>query len=149
MNIAIGTDHRGFALKELIKHMSFDKPVSWIDVGSYNTERSDYPLFAQKVCQLILSNQVQYGVLLCATGIGMSIAANRFTGIRAALVWDKTIAQLSKEEENANILVLPAEYIAPEQAQNMIALWLTAAFKGGRYQERIEQVNTLNDKFQM
>ena len=139
MKIAIGTDHRGFLHKEFIKqHMH---TIEWIDVGTHNQERTDYPIFADKVVQLMQDGQVEAGILLCASGGGMAIAANRHKHMYAVVAWNEEIAQQSKQEDNSNILVLPSDFISGEQAVNMIAIWLAQEFKGGRYAERIAMID--------
>lgn len=143
--IAIGTDHRGFAIKnELIKHDQIaDYTITWLDHGAYTSERSDYPIFAQMVCHSMIKGEAQFGVLLCGTGIGMAIAANRFNMIYAALVWNEEIAQKSRQDDNANVLVLPADYISSDQAVAMIDAWLAASFKGGRYATRVGMLDVI------
>ena len=139
MKIAIGTDHRSFLHKEFIKqHM---QNVEWIDVGTHNEERTDYPIFADKVVQLILNHEVSAGVLLCASGGGMAIAANRYKHIYAAVAWNDEIARICKQDDNANVLVLPSDFVSYENAVNMIDIWLAQEFKGGRYAERIAMLD--------
>jgi ribose 5-phosphate isomerase B len=138
MKIAIGTDHRGFKLKNYI--IDSLKDIEWEDVGCFSEERCDYPIYAKKVCELILKNKVQYGILLCGTGVGMAIAANRFKEIYAALAWNHIIAKLSKEDDNANIIVLPADFITKNDSLEMIKAWLDTNFKGGYYLERIKML---------
>jgi len=139
MKIAIGTDHRGFLHKEFIKqHMS---DIEWVDVGAYNQERTDYPLFAHKVVELMLSYQVDAGILLCASGGGMAIAANRYKHIYAVVAWNVEIARQCKQEDNANILVIPADFVSAEETVCMIKEWLGQEFKGGRYAERIAMID--------
>lgn len=139
MKIAIGTDHRGFAHKEFIKqHM---RDIEWVDVGTHSEERTDYPIFADKVVQLMLNNTVQAGVLLCASGSGMAIAANRHKHIYAAVAWNVEIARLCKQEDNANILVLPSDFVSCDDSVEMIQQWLALEFKGGRYAERIKMID--------
>jgi len=101
MKIAIGADHNGFAAKKYIQQQLPD--IDWLDVGTFNEERTDYPIFAKKVSKAILNGEAQEGVLLCGTGVGMAIAANRFPGIYAGLAWNEEIARLSKEDDNVNI----------------------------------------------
>jgi ribose 5-phosphate isomerase B len=145
MKLAIGTDHRGFALKEqLIKQHRFaDVDVTWFDQGTMSTERTDYPPYAAKVCRLVLDKQVDGGLLLCGSGVGMSIAANRFRGIFAALAWNEQIARLSKRDDNANILVLPADVLTIQQATSLISIWLATPFAGNEYQRRLDMVDRL------
>jgi ribose 5-phosphate isomerase B len=139
MNIAIGTDHRGFLHKEFIKkHMT---EYEWNDVGTYDQERTDYPIYAEKVVQLFLHKQVDYGVLLCSTGIGMAIAANRYKGIYSAVVWNEEIARQAKAEDNINMLVLPSDFVSFEQSVSIIQTWLSTSFKGDRYQERLAMID--------
>lgn len=143
LRIAIGTDHRGFEHKNVIQNgVSLEqKHIEWIDVGCFSTERTDYPHFAFDVVQLMKDKKADLGILLCGTGVGMAIAANRFEGMRAGVVWNEITAQRAKEEDNVNILTLPADYITPEQAVKLVIVWLNAQFKEGRYQERIEMIN--------
>ena len=139
MKIAIGTDHRGFLHKEFIKkNMS---KYEWNDVGTYDQERTDYPIYAEKVIQLFLNDKIDCGVLLCSTGIGMAIAANRYKGIYAAVVWNEEIARQSKAEDNINILVLPSDFVSFEQSVLIIQTWLTTDFRGGRYEERLRMID--------
>jgi ribose 5-phosphate isomerase B len=140
MKIAIGTDHRGFLHKEFItQHMHH---IEWIDVGTYDQERTDYPLFADKVVHLMHTKVVDYGILLCASGGGMAIAANRHRNIYAVVAWNEEIARQCKQEDNANILVLPSDFVSHEDAVMMIQQWLAQEFKGGRYAERINMIDT-------
>jgi ribose 5-phosphate isomerase B len=139
MKIAIGADHRGFLHKEFIKeHM---RSIEWVDVGTHTTERTDYPIFADKVVQLMLDGVVGSGVLLCASGGGMAIAANRYKHMYAVVAWNDEIAKQCKLEDNANILVIPSDFVSCEHAVNMIDLWLAQEFKGGRYAERIAMID--------
>lgn len=139
MKIAIGSDHRGFALKQYIKSVS-DLPL--IDVGSFSDDRVDYPVYVRLVCDLIIKKEATVGILLCASGIGMSIAANRFKHIYGALAWNEQVARAAKEDDNANILIIPAEYVSHQDALRMIDAWLKASFKQGRYLDRIELIDT-------
>ena len=145
MNIAIGADHRGFVLKNGIKNsltdMSGNKQISWLDVGCFSDVYCDYPIAAKHVVDAIRKGQADLGVLLCGTGVGMSIAANRFARIYAALVWTEELARMSREHDNANIIVLPADYLTLEQSSDMIRAWLTATFQGGRHQHRIDEID--------
>lgn len=143
IKIAIASDHRGFEHKAVIqKGVSIsESKIEWIDVGCFSAERTDYPPFAYEAVQLIKNGNADLGVLLCGSGVGMTIAANRFSHIYAALVWDTITAVRAKEEDKANVLSLPADYITPEQAVAMVIAWLGAEFLQGRYQERIAMVD--------
>lgn len=138
MKISIGADHRGYALKESIKD-SFD--YAWIDVGTDSDERADFPRYAQLVVKNILEGKAEHGILICGSGVGMSIAANRHKGIYAALCWSPTVARAAREHDNANILALPADYITADAARQIVQSWLQAEFLGGRYQARLEQID--------
>ena len=139
MKISIGADHRGFALKtRIVDH--FDEH-EWLDVGCYAPQRTDYPLFAKRVCQDVLDGTADRGVLLCGSGVGMSVAANRHPKIYAALCWNAEIARMAREDDGTNVLVLPADFVDVETAFNMLDIWLTAEFKGGLYQRRLEMID--------
>ncbi|HZW61052.1 MAG TPA: RpiB/LacA/LacB family sugar-phosphate isomerase [Candidatus Babeliales bacterium] len=145
MNIAIATDHRGFEHKEYIKqHLVISEfTINWIDVGTNSTERTDYPIYAQRACEAFKQQKAEKAILLCGSGVGMSIVANRFHKVYAALVWDEETARRAIEEDNANMLVLPADFISPEKSVIMIRTWLTSSFLHGHYQMRINEINAL------
>ena len=142
MHIAIGSDHRGFLLKQYLIQDTFSQEIRWHDVGCYSLDICDYPIFAQKVCKLLLHESIDYGVLICGSGIGMSIAANRFRGIYAALAWNVDIARASKEDDNANILVFPADFISLQDGHDMMESWLNAVFKGGHHADRLIMIDS-------
>ncbi|MDR3646614.1 MAG: ribose 5-phosphate isomerase B [Candidatus Babeliales bacterium] len=139
MRIAIGADHRGFQLKEFIKEQFSE--ITFNDVGAFDNERSDYPEFTLRVCVELLQGSADLAILICGTGVGMSIAANRFSGIYAGLAWNEEIAKLNKEHDNANILILPADFVTNENAIKIINSWLNAEFLGGRHKERLEMID--------
>lgn len=144
LKIAIGSDHRGYIYKAVIQQgVSLEtKRIEWIDVGCFSQERTDYPIFAYEVVQAIKTGKADRGILLCGSGIGMAVAANRFSKIYAAVVWDTLTAARAKEEDNANVLSLPTDFITPEQSVEMVIVWLNAQFLGDRYQKRIEMIDT-------
>ena len=139
--MAIGSDHRGLLYKQTIKKLL--KLYQWTDVGTYQAERTDFPGYANKVVQLIQSKEVAEGVLLCGSGNGMAITANRHKGIYAALAFNSEIAVLSRQHNNANILVIPSDFVSLEMALAMITAWQEAKFLDGRYQERIDMIDAL------
>lgn len=145
MKIAIGADHRGFEIKEIIKDsMTLQSDdVIWVDVGAFNTESSDYPVFAQAVCEEILNGWVDRGVLLCGTGVGIAMAANRYKKIYAALAWNREVARLSREHDFANVLVLPADYMSGEYAVACVRAWLQAEPLEDRHMARVEMIDRL------
>ena len=142
--IALGADHRGFALKQqLLKIPHYgDHTITWKDVGTDSDTRTDYPLYTRRVVNLLLKGQVDYGILTCGSGIGVSIAANRYKGIYAGIVWNETLARLATEHDNVNVLILPADYISIELAKACIGTWLSAEFKKGRYLDRLNMIDT-------
>lgn len=143
ITIAIGTDHRGYMLKEALVMVSMlgDFEIVWEDAGTYSGERTDYPEYAQKVSDLVLDKQADCGVLLCATGIGMAIAANRNPGIYAGLVWNVATAKLAKEHDHCNVLVLPSDYVTQVEAREMITAWLMATQLNGVYAQRVAMLD--------
>ncbi len=145
MRIAIGADHRGFEHKNYIKEQVNipDKTIDWIDVGCFDAQYCDYPEFAILVAQSMKQKKADWGVLICGSGIGMAITANRFNEIYAALVWNEEVACLSKEHDKANVLVLPSDFVTLEQSVTMVQRWLIAEFLGGRYQKRIDMIDAL------
>jgi len=139
MKISIGADHRGYSLKNaLIKHFA---KLEWADVGAFDKKRSDYPVFAQKVCQSILKKKAKRGILICGSGVGMVIAANRYPKIYATLCWNSEIARVARQDDGSNVLVLPSDFITKSQAIAIVEAWLAAPFKGGHYQERLDMVD--------
>jgi ribose 5-phosphate isomerase B len=139
MKISIGADHRGFELKQAI--IKAFAQIDWLDVGTHSTQRTDYPVVARAVCEQILTDEATRGILLCGSGVGVSIAANRHPGIYAALCWNAELARTAREDDNANILVLPADYLTTDQACDMVRAWLEATFKGGHYQKRLDMID--------
>lgn len=150
ITIAIGSDHRGFLLKKfLLTQSSFGgNSIRWLDYGCDSLERTDYPLYAQLVCEAILTKKTSLGILLCGNGVGMSIAANRYKKIYAALVWNALMAVTSKEDDNSNILSIPSDYMTEHEAVISITAWLNAEFKKGRYLQRLELLDkSISDDF--
>ena len=141
MKIAIGSDHRGFELKNHLIISMCGAEIVWVDTGCQSAHSCDFPLFAQAVAKQVQDKTVDAGVLLCGSGIGMSIAANRFKNVYAALAWNVDVARSSKEHDNANILVLPVDYISEQEAIAMINAWKEASFLGDRYQERLSMID--------
>lgn len=139
MRIVVGADHGGYELKERIAGLLKDEGYAVIDVGCDSTDSVDYPDYAEKAVDEILGDRAAYGILICGTGIGMSIAANRHYGIRAANCFDENTAALSREHNNANVLCLGARVIEAEKALEMVRVWLHTDFAGGRHQTRIDK----------
>ncbi len=140
--VAIGADHAGYELKELLKRYLDQRSVSVADFGTNSNESSDYPDFAQAVGQNVANSKAQFGILICTTGVGMSIAANKVPGVRAALVSDTQTAILARQHNNANVLCLAAKATSPELAPKIVDAFLNARFEGGRHGRRVNKMET-------
>lgn len=139
MKVAIGADHGGFELKQQLIELVETLGYQVYDLGCHSKESVDYPRFAEAVCAKIVESDADVGILVCGTGIGMAIAANRHRQIRAALCHDDYTARMSREHNNANVLCLGARVIGPGVAEEIVKVWLTTDFAGGRHQQRIAQ----------
>ena len=143
MKIAIGNDHASFELKLFIK-AELDKLGHMVrDLGSDSGKRVDYPDFASRVCREVKTKKVDYGILLCGTGLGMSIAANKFKGIRAALCNDLYLADMARRHNNANVLVMGGRVVGKGLALEILKKFLSSAFEGGRHQERLDKISKI------
>ncbi len=140
MRIYIGSDHAGFDLKDAVIKRYGEK-FEFRDMGTFSNESVDYPDFAHKVADNVLNDSESVGILICGTGNGMAITANKHAGIRAALCWSPEISALAKQHNNSNILVLPARFIKAEYAFEIIDSYLNATFEGGRHQNRINKID--------
>jgi ribose 5-phosphate isomerase B len=143
MKIAIGADHAGFELKEKIKQHLVQRGIDVDDVGTHSTESVDYPDFARQVGEEVAGKRADWGILVCGTGIGMAMAANKVPGIRAAHVSTEVEAQLSREHNNANVLTLGGRLLDGNTAARIVDRWLSAAFAGGRHQRRVEKIGEM------
>jgi ribose 5-phosphate isomerase B len=137
MRIAVGTDHRGYALKENLARYLREAGHEILDMGCDNEEAADYPLYAFSVGEKVAAGVADRGILICGTGIGMSIAANKVAGVRAALVYDIDALRLSREHNDANVLVLPGNFLSEENAYAWVDLWLAVPFEGDRHLRRV------------
>lgn len=137
--IILACDHNGYHLKEKIKEFFNNESITTIDVGTYSTDRVDYPDFAKAGVERILENKTNVGIFICGTGIGMSMVANRNPNIRAALCDSKQTASLSRRHNDANVLVLAANTTSPRKAIKMIKIFLTTDFEKGRHAQRIRK----------
>lgn len=146
MKVAIASDHGGFELKESLKRHLDEKNIEYIDCGTDSEASCDYPDFAEKACTLVQRKEVTYGVLICGTGIGMCIAANKMKGIRAALCGDTFSAHFTRAHNDANVLTLGARVIGPGLAEFILDEFLGTDFEGGRHARRIEKIARLEDE---
>lgn len=140
MKIALGADHAGFELKQKVKEYLGKKGIEVNDIGTNSTESVDYPDFARLVAHEVAQHRADYGVLVCGSGIGMAITANKVGGIRAANVSDEQDARLSREHNNANVLAIGARIIGDEKAMKIIDIFLNTQFAGGRHERRVEKI---------
>lgn len=141
--IAIGADHGGYKLKEEIKKYLDEKEIKYIDVGTYTEERTDYPIFAEKVAKKILNGECDKGIIACRSGAGMAMVANKFRGIRAASLHSEVEAKFAKSDDDINVITLGGDYITVNEAICIIRNWLATEFKGGRYQERLDMIEEI------
>lgn len=146
MMIAMGADHGGFALKEVLKAYLTEKGIETVDYGTYNgTDSVDYPVYAKAVCEAIQKGECDLGILVCGTGIGISIAANKMKGIRCAHLCDPLSASLTRQHNNANVIALGGRITGDELAKAIVDAWLSAEYQGGRHQNRIDLISALED----
>jgi ribose 5-phosphate isomerase B len=143
MKIAIGADHAGFDEKEKVKAMLDKIGVEYNDMGTDSDASVDYPDFARKVGEAVADGEYDRGILVCGSGTGMAIAANKVPGIRAAVAWNEEIAKLSRQHNNANVLSLAARFIPDEEQEKIVKAWLTTDFEGGRHERRVEKIEQI------
>jgi len=145
--IVIGSDHGGLGLKTALKNYLGRRGYAVTDAGTDNDASVDYPDFGQKVAEMVFAGTAESGILICGTGIGMSIAANKVPGIRAALVTDVFMARMAKEHNNANVLVLGGRVLDEQKACDLVGAWLDASFEGGRHQGRLDKIADIEKKY--
>lgn len=140
MKISIGSDHAGFKLKEeLKKYLSGKADVK--DMGCYSENRTDYPDFGHAVAKSVVNKEAELGILICGSGNGINMSANKHKGIRAALCWKREIAQLARQHNDANILTLPGRFISGEEAKECVSVFLATKFEGGRHADRVNKID--------
>ena len=143
--IPIASDHAGFALKESLKARLTALGFEVQDLGTSSEASTDYPDYAHPLAEEVLTGEVMRGVLICGTGLGMSYAANRHAHVRAAVAWNSEVAALARQHNNANVLVLPARFVTPVEAEAILQAWLDTPFDGGRHERRIEKIELEGD----
>ncbi len=146
MKIALGADHAGFELKEKIKKFLQDAGHEVLDLGCHSTDSVDYPVYGAKVAKAVLQGEAERGILVCGTGLGMSMVANRFPGIRAALCHELFTARMSRLHNDANVLVLGGRVIGDVLALEMVKVFLETPFEGGRHLRRVNQIDELSER---
>ncbi len=145
--IIIGSDHGGLSLKSALCEYLGRRGIEVADAGTNSDASVDYPDYGQKVAETVREGGAESGILICGTGIGMSIAANKIPGIRAALVTDVFMARMAKEHNNANVLVLGGRVLDEQKACDLVGAWLDATFEGGRHQSRLDKITALEMKY--
>lgn len=138
--IVLGSDHGGLELKHAILRLLAERGLETRDMGTDNGDSVDYPDFAEKVALAVSRGDAAQGILICGTGIGMSIAANKYPGVRAALVTDEYMAQMARQHNNANILVLGGRVMTEQNVERLVQVWLDAEYEGGRHQRRLDKI---------
>ena len=141
MKLGVASDHAGFELKEDIRKHLESEGHNVEDFGCYDEEACDYPDYAQKLCDALTADLCERGVLICGTGLGMSYAANRYKGIRAALCMTSDMAEMARAHNDANVLVLGARIIDQSTARNILQVWMDTPFEGGRHLRRIRKID--------
>lgn len=140
MKIAIGADHAGVLYKEkLVKYLT-DKGIEVQDFGTFSTDSVDFPDFAHPTAEAVEKGEVDFGILLCGSGQGVNMTANKHKGVRSALCWNTDIARLTRMHNNANVIALPARFVAYEYAVEMIEIFLNTEFEGGRHEKRVGKI---------
>jgi ribose 5-phosphate isomerase B len=141
--IAFGCDHVGFLLKaEIVAHLE-EKGIEVLDKGTWSGERTDYPLYASAVAQAVVNGEAEGGILICGTGVGISITANKFPGIRAVVCSEPYSALLSRQHNNTNVLAFGSRVVGLDLAKMIVDAWLNGQFEGGRHQARVEAIGAL------
>ncbi len=144
MVIAIGADHAGFELKEALKRTLDERGVTWVDVGTTGSASVDYPDFAAQVASAVTRGQADRGILVCGSGVGMAIAANKVPGIRASVITDVEAAVLAREHNDLNVLTLGARRTSADDAERIVSAFLDTPFAGGRHTARVEKIAALD-----
>lgn len=141
--IAIGSDHGGYELKEELKECLEEEGLEYKDYGAFSTDRVDYPLIAKEVSKAVATNECEKGILICRSGYGMAMVANKFKGVRSAPCFCTRAAQFSRLHNNTNVLSLGADYVTVDEAKDILKTWLNTEFEGGRHQERLDLVSDI------
>lgn len=143
MKIALAADHAGFEEKEKLKKTLEEMGVAYDDMGTDSCDSVDYPDYARKVGEAVAGGKYDRGLLLCGSGTGMAIAANKVQGVRAAVAWNEDIAKLSRQHNDANVLSIPARFISQDEVNKIVKAWFSADFEGGRHERRVEKIEKI------
>ena len=141
MRIALASDHAGYAEKERLKELLADLGIEFDDLGTVSEESVDYPDYARKVAEQVAQGKVEQGVLVCGSGTGMAITANKVPGVRAAVAWSEEIARLARQHNDANVLAIGARTTPPDEIPKIVRAWFATKFEGGRHAARVEKIS--------
>jgi len=139
--IALASDHAGYEEKEKVKTTLEAIGIEYDDLGTHSTESVDYPDYARKVAEGVSRGEYEQGLLVCGSGTGMAIAANKVKGVRAAVAWNEDIARLARQHNDANVLALPARFASEAETANIVKAWFAADFEGGRHEKRVKKIS--------
>ncbi len=143
MKIAIASDHAGYQEKERLKPLLNELGIQFEDLGTVSPESVDYPDYARKVAERVARGEAEQGVLVCGSGTGMAIAANKVPGVRAAVAWNEEVARLAREHNDANVLALGARVTPPEDLARIVKAWFATEFAGGRHGDRVDKIRKI------
>lgn len=138
--IAIGSDHAGFDYKETLISVLEAKGLAYTDFGTHSKDSADYPDYAHPVAEAVENGDAAFGILVCGSGNGVAITANKHQGVRAAICWGEELAKLAREHNNANIICIPSRFVRESDAEKMVALFITTEFEGGRHEKRVGKI---------
>ncbi len=147
MKLAIGSDHGGFALKEVIKGLLEEEKVDYIDLGPETSDSVDYPIYGKKVAEAVSKGECDRGIAICGTGVGISIAVNKVPGIRGSLCTNEYMAEMTRRHNDSNVLVLGGRVLGDDLAKNIVKTWLNTEFEGGRHQRRIDMITEIEKEY--
>ena len=143
MKIALAADHAGFEEKEKIKKTLDEIGVEYTDMGTNSPDSVDYPDYARKVGEAVAAGEYDQGLLVCGSGTGMAISANKVRGVRAAVAWNEEIARLARQHNDANVLALAGRFVSPDEQAKIVRAWFSADFEGGRHERRVEKIEQI------
>lgn len=145
MKIALGADHGAFELKDSIKKHLDEKNIEYVDYGCFSKESVDYPKFAYLAASAVAKNECDFGIICCTTGLGVSMAANKVKGIRAAVCTNEMLAEMTRRHNNANVICMGQNVVTPELANKMVDIFISTEFEGGRHQRRIDLITDIEN----
>src|SRR4051794_34935851 len=143
MKIALASDHAGYAEKERLKPLLLEMGIEFDDLGAVSEESVDYPDYARKVGERVANGEAEQGLLVCGSGTGMAIAANKVQGVRAAVAWSEEVARLARQHNDANVLTIGARTTPQDEIEKIVRAWFNASFEGGRHAQRVQKISEI------